>query len=390
MSKIIVDQIQAAGGMTITLPKAGAVGQILKLTAGDILQFADMNEPVVSYSENPAKTSNLTVGKLWVNKFTGEIFVCVDATTNFNRWIGSAGTGINIPQGQQLFETVGAQSLMVPAGVYKLSAVLVGAGAGGHSNWANPAGNGGALAYANDIPVTPGETLSLTIGAGGLRGANGGATILSRGSTVLFTAQGGLYSSTIRAMPVSGAVTCKGGQGGLGSTSSSGGGGGAGGYSGNGGDGSYGPVGSSSPNGGNGSGGGGAGGFGYQSSTYGFGGGGGVGLYGEGASGVNSHGTSLSEGNNFSYTYSSGSGYGGKGGSGGEQGSPNSNTSQTFNGRTTYNGEGGKFGGGGAGSGTSVTDNTNFCKGGQGGARIIWGAGRAFPATNTADVTTIA
>ena len=56
--------------------------------------------------------------------------------------------------------------------------------------------------------------------------------------------------------------------------------------------------------------------------------------------------------------------------------------------RTRMSGQGGAFGGGGAGSGTSMSAYTGECWGGSGGARIIWGMGRAFPATNTGDVTT--
>lgn len=447
MSKIIVDQIQAPGGAVFALPKSGAAGQLLSLDAAGGLVF--INSPAsVQSTNNPATTTNAPLGQVWINSNTGEIFICTSATTNLNTWIGNKGTniglamgqaimtgttfptktmniglgsvyiysptaeifvcidatkdsnrwqgslgnGVNLPQGQQLFETVGTQSLIVPNSVNFLSAVLVGAGAGGSTNWANQGGGGGALAYANQIPVTPGETLTLIIGAGGSQTSAGGDTIIKRGSTVLFTAQGGQYAATsTRATFVSGAITAKGGSGGLCANTSSSGGGGAGGYSGNGGDGSYGSpntgYGTQGPNGGSGNGGGGGGGSGYQSSTYGFGGGGGVGLYGEGASGAAGNST---VGNDFSYTSSGYGGFGGKGGSGGEQGSPNSNSSQSVNGRTTYSGEGGKFGGGGGGSGTSLSGNANFCRGGQGGARVIWGAGRAFPSTNTADVATVA
>ena len=277
--------------------------------------------------------------------------------------------------GEVLFNTPGTFTFIVPEGVTRISAVAVGAGASGGYTWANSAGAGGALAYANAIPVTPGQSFSITVPP------RISAQQTSAASAVVgsfFSAQGGTHGATsTRAAPVSGSVTARGGSGGLCSTSGYGGGGGAGGYTGNGGDGSYGVTGSSSTNGGNGSGGSAAGGYGYQSSTYSFGGGGGVDVFGTGLSGTNP--SSMSEGNSWSYITSSNNGYGGKGGSGGEQGSPNSNSTQTFYGRTTYHGEGGRYGGGGAGGGTSVSSTAQFCSGAQGAVRIIWGPSRSFP-----------
>lgn len=278
------------------------------------------------------------------------------------------------PPGETAFTTPGTFTFIVPANVYSISAVAIGAGASGYYSWASSGGGGGALAWANNIAVTPGQSITITVPPS-VTGTTSGASAVV-GS--FFSAQGGTHGATSsRAAPVSGTVSASGGYGGLCSQNGYGGGGGAGGYTGNGGDGSYGPTGNSSSNGGQGTGGSAAGGTGYQSSTYGFGGGGGTGLYGAGASGTNP--TSLSQGNDWSYTSSSNNGYGGKGGSGGEQGSPNSNSSQTFYGRTTYHGEGGRYGGGGGGGGTSVSGNGNFCAGAQGAVRIIWGGGRSFP-----------
>lgn len=273
------------------------------------------------------------------------------------------------------YTTPGTFSFIVPAGVTSISAVAIGAGASGGYTWANSAGSGGALAYANAIPVTPGQSISIVVPP------RISAQQTSAASAVVgsfFSAQGGTHGATsTRAAPVSGSVAAMGGSGGLCSQNGYGGGGGAGGYTGNGGDGSYGPTGSSSTNGGQGSGGSAAGGTGYQSSTYSFGGGGGVGIYGQGSSGLNQ--TNLPEGNTWSYITSTNNGYGGKGGSGGEQGSPNSNSTQTFYGRTTYHGEGGCYGGGGAGGGTSVSSTAQFCSGAQGAVRIMWGATKSFP-----------
>lgn len=290
--------------------------------------------------------------------------------------------------GQVLFDSVGTSSFIVPLGVTSICAVAVGGGGGGKYNWSGSAGNGGALAYANNIPVSAGEVITVVVGGGGVgyqSGSNGGDSLLKRANgTVLFTAEGSKDSYT-PAKPISGSVVAYGGQGGIGGDNGSrqyGGGGGAGGYGtttdgsdAKGGNGGYGTKATAGQKGGGGGGGG------YSSSTYAFGGGGGVGLEGIGQNGA---GGDLNNGNDW---YADGR-YGGKGGSNGDNGADNSNSSQNINGRTYYHGCGGRFGGGGGGGGTSVSANSNFCAGGQGGVRIIWGENRSFP-NNAQNVTVV-
>ena len=292
--------------------------------------------------------------------------------------------------GEVVYDKSGTYTFIVPNGVKKISAVAVGAGGGGNRNWSGYAGHGGALAYANDIAVKAGDKITVVVGKGGASGNSssssqaGGDSYLSLNGTKLFTAQGGRGGNTnTRAKYISGAVTCYGGLGGIGGNNGShqyGGGGGAGGYTGNGGNGTHNARnGSGYTSVRQGSGGAGNGGAGYESSTYSFGGGGGAGLYGlEGCS------QPIADVPSNSNSFYNSSYYGGKSGSCGFAGAGNTNSSETLiNGRgeayTAYHGEGGKFGGGGAGGGTLVSNNSNFCRGGDGGVRIIWGKGRNFP-----------
>ena len=288
----------------------------------------------------------------------------------------------NKSTGRQEFLTPGTFNWTVPEGVVKISVLAVGSGGAGHYNWANGGGCGGGLAYANDIPVEPGTSISVTVG--------GERPQTTSGTTGPATSVGSFISATAgrdcagnwtandadRGTFVSGTVTAKGGKGGLNSNTSAGGGGGAAGYSGNGGNGYYGPSGQTPYNG---SGGGGAGSSGYDSSTYGFGGAGGVGLNGEGTSGtwgsLSSQSSAPSNnGNSFYSDYR----YAGAGGSGGEHGMSNNNSSTTLHGRTMYNGEGGRYGGAGGGGGTSLSGNGNFNKGAQGAAVIAWSTNDSF------------
>lgn len=270
--------------------------------------------------------------------------------------INSEGTSV----GQQNFTTSG--TFTVPAGVTSIAVLCIGGGGGGGGsedpNETGGGGGGGALAYVNNLSVTAGESLTVTVGSGGNggggggNGGSGGSSSLARGGTTLVQANGGGGGQNRGSGGSGGTVSTgtggSGGQGGQGSdrnTNNAGGGGGAGGYSGAGG---RGCDQDGSPSGASGS--GGAGGGGGQND-----GGGGVGVLGEGSSGSGG-GTSNPGG-------------GGSGGTNGSSGSGNG-------------GNGGNYGGGGGGAQGEENDGGD---GGNGYVRIIWGTGRSYPSTLTTD-----
>lgn len=254
--------------------------------------------------------------------------------------------GANV--GQQAFTTPGTYTWVVPYGVTSVCVVCIGGGARG----------GGGLGWKNNIPVTPGESITVVVGAGSDKNGspNGDSYFKSPSIVAGGRAVGGLGG---------GYTGDGGGNGGNAPTGvpNSWGGGGAGGYSGNGGDGgAYDNCGAAGSGGGGGGGGGGN--IGSQYGTWtGGGGGGGTGILGQGASGGGGCPNDTSTG-------------GGGGGSGGGDGGIGVDTAAGG-----FAGGGGSYGGGGGyGSGDGIA-------GGAGGAvRIIWGAGRAFPSTNTGNL----
>ncbi len=276
------------------------------------------------------------------------------------------------PVGQQAYTTAGTSTFTVPAGCTSISAVCVGGGGGGGGgesgrNEGVTGGGGGALCYGT-IPVTPGESLTITVGSGGNGGTTGndgtagGTTTISRGATNLITAGGGgagLERSTATVnggtRSVDASVTNSGGgnggNSGGNSTDTGSGGGGAGGYSAAGGAGGTTGNGSAST-------GGGGGGGGATSSGQGYGGGG-VGILGAGSNGT------------AGVLNSSGGGVGSNGGGSASGTRP----------------AGGAFGGGGG----ACDDDTSGSggNGGVGAVRIIWGSGRSYPSTSVADATTV-
>ena len=263
-----------------------------------------------------------------------------------------------LPVGQQAYTTAGCYTWVAPSGVTSVSVVAVGAGGPSFSYGSFPAspglggGGGGALAYSNNISVTPGNSYAITVGARGQATYSSvPASAISKFACVVI-ARGGFGSKSNAQGGVcggaGGTVTAgtgfSGGAGGAGypaplsSPYYFGGGGGAGGYAGNGGAGAnyYNSAGSAGSGGA-----GGGGGSGNNNAGY----GGGVGILGQGCSGAGG-------------ASSTGCATGGGAGSGG---------SGTF------------YGGGGQGGDPG---------GGRGGAvRIIWpGTARSFPSTCTGNL----
>jgi hypothetical protein len=112
-------------------------------------------------------------------------------------------TGRKVGGGQQLFTTAGTFSFVVPAGVTEIDAYNQGGGGGGgngnsgsYKGASGGSGKVGANGYLNNIPVTPGETLTVIVGAGGAALKAGSATQLLRGDTVLLTVAGGAAGAT--------------------------------------------------------------------------------------------------------------------------------------------------------------------------------------------------
>lgn len=234
-----------------------------------------------------------------------------------------------LPRGIKTITSSGA--FVVPAGVTVVDLFGVGGGRGGYAGKGRAGGDGGSGGYTAtklNLPVLSGETITVTVGAGGSSNMRGGATsFVKKGITVL-SADGGQYGA---------------------------GGSGGGGYGHASKTGSY-PGGNGGSNGSDGGGGLGPGlkgqgrstrAFGETSGTlYAGGGGGGGGWL---SSAYNSNGGSGGSG---------GGGYGGQGGGG--------------YGMAASNGTGGG-GGGGNGTGASYDNEIPGGAGGSGVALIRWG-----------------
>ena len=261
--------------------------------------------------------------------------------------------------GGVLFEDTGVHSWTVPANVYTVSVVCIGPGGGRYSTSPTSAGGGGGgLGWANDIAVTPGETIQVQVGAAPSPNVGGYGTDSYFKDTSTCVGYSGQNASSKDDLGVGGTyVGDGGGNGGNGGSGRFSGGGGAGGYSGAGGVGAGSTTSTDQRIGGDGSGGAGGGGGGYFAGS-----GGGVGIYGEGASGTGGNGTINADGDS-----------GGNGGSGGSDGVHYTNTpSSTAS----------KYGGAAGYAVGSLWQSNAAGQGADGGVRVIWGTGRSFPSTN--------
>lgn len=274
----------------------------------------------------------------------------------------------NLTNGQVEWTTANTYSWTVPAGVTSICVVAIDAGNGGDAGNGSGGGNGGNLYYKNSISTTPGETLTVVVGAGGSGGVSynptggqGGGSCIKRSTTNL-CGRASINDQVYDYRGTGGTGAFYGGSGGAGGYSASGQsstGGDGGGESSNGTSGTYGA-------------GGGAGG-GWDDgcwNRYNSGKGGDTYAYGRGDDGGSGQGGSENthvegyDGSDGSATNIAGSGTRGsaKGGSGG-----------------SYNG----YDSGDCGTNVSYS---NGSAGTAGVVRVIWSDGstsRSFPSTNT-------
>lgn len=136
----------------------------------------------------------------------------------------------------QTFTTVGNNSFIVPAGVTSVTVEAWGAGGAGggnaSSNGTGGGGGGGAYVKALNVSVIPGNTYTITVGAGGVPSVSAGLGGLSRavlGSTVTAPGGNGGTFATAGVGGAGGIGTFNGGTGSNGNSGTNFGGAGAGG-----------------------------------------------------------------------------------------------------------------------------------------------------------------
>jgi hypothetical protein len=104
----------------------------------------------------------------------------------------------------QRFTTTGTTSWTAPSDVTQVEVLVVAGGGGtGYSEYHNGGGGAGGLIYNNQYPVTPGQTYTVTVGAGGTGGTSNSSGNNTAGGNSIFGSltalgggKGGTHSTT--------------------------------------------------------------------------------------------------------------------------------------------------------------------------------------------------
>lgn len=174
--------------ITITQP---ANGSTLTLTDGITL-----TAPVTGTAATGTGTTNK------VPKFTtGANGVIGDSSITDNGTAVSSSLPFTLTPNKQIFTSTGSSTFTIPAGVTAVKVTLVGAGGAGGggtatANTGGPGGGSGAMAVKWLTGLTPGNTISTSVGTGGTgvsggSGNAGGNTTISSGTQSITTVTAG-------------------------------------------------------------------------------------------------------------------------------------------------------------------------------------------------------
>jgi len=145
-------------------------------------------------SSDPTITTNGSVGEVYVNTTSGEMFVCTDATTDANVWI-------NVGEGAGAIGPSYSADFLVIAGGGSGSSSGNGGGGGGAGGFRasyNSETSGGGGSSESSLTLNAGTTYTITVGAGGSSVVNdygvtgSDSTITATGFTTI-TSYGGGY-----------------------------------------------------------------------------------------------------------------------------------------------------------------------------------------------------
>lgn len=123
----------------------------------------------VSVNGGAAQSGNVTVtaGDSLVFSATAQASRDTTSVLSVSTTAGSVYYGVISTQTFFAYTTTGTFSFIVPKNETSISVLCVGGGGGARRSNGTGGAGGGALAYKNNISVTPGSSITLTVGAGG-------------------------------------------------------------------------------------------------------------------------------------------------------------------------------------------------------------------------------
>jgi hypothetical protein len=202
-SQKIVDGMVTDAKIATGISTSKLTGSVLPALDGSALTGIAAGEtPIFKSASDPTITSNKTLGQLWSNSTSGEMYVCTDATTNANVWTNVGDGSGSVPAYMSATNTNGTETTdgdykvvtFNTSGSFtpsigldatlgnKVDYLVIAGGGGGGTKYGGGGGAGGYLTATN-FTVTSSE-LTVTVGGGGdagssSNGSNGGNSIFS-------------------------------------------------------------------------------------------------------------------------------------------------------------------------------------------------------------------
>jgi len=125
-----------------------------------VTDFASLTDTTVSASDPSVSSNPSATGHIWINKTSGEQFVCTDATSGANVWT-------NVGDGTGEISPVIATDFLVVAGGGGGARGAGAGGAGGYRNSYNNETSGGNSTSEASLRLSEGTVYTITVGAGG-------------------------------------------------------------------------------------------------------------------------------------------------------------------------------------------------------------------------------
>jgi len=197
----VADTVPASTGGTFSgnITATAFYGDGSNLT-GLAASFDQLTDTTVSTSDPTTSSNPSATGHLWLNKTSGEVYVCTDATTNANVWTNvGEGTGSITPTYQASYLIIGgggaggSDNLGAGVGGYRGEG---GGGAGGYRNSYASETSGGNSATETPLTFNLGVQYTVVVGAGGSPqsqtvGTAGSLSSISGSNISTITASGG-------------------------------------------------------------------------------------------------------------------------------------------------------------------------------------------------------
>ena len=150
---------------------------------------------ITKVTSDPTASTNASLGDVYVNTSSGEMFVCVDATASNNVWVnvGDGTGGVNTTYSADFLVIAGGGG-----GGSHSGGGGGGGGAGGYRASYNSEASGGGGSSESSLTFDRGVTYTITVGAGGLghtttsgKGSNGSDSSISGSNITTITSVGG-------------------------------------------------------------------------------------------------------------------------------------------------------------------------------------------------------